>query len=1243
MDRFFLTIDANASFGGDAPTLEILVGGVVVSSAVLSKGSSTYMFELEFSGADYPSSLSFRFQSDSSGETQRSITFESVKINGQDIVGTTNISTLLLSVGNTSTISTADTAYLFGRQDPTQGDLGTETVSGTTGDDARLDGGNGADVINGDAGNDRIRGLGNDDAINGGDGNDTIFAEAGNDIVIGGAGNDMIFGGTGDDLLYGQDGKDYLIGEDGDDVLNGGLGDDVLVGDAGSDILFGEDGNDWLIGDDDNDYLFGDAGDDNIIGGDGDDIMLGGDDDDQMHGEAGDDIIYGEAGVDLITGGAGADTLYGGDGNDHLIGDAGNDILIGEEGNDTLDGGADTDTASYALATSGVTVNLSDTTQQNTIGAGRDTLSNIENLTGSAYDDILTGTGGVNEIIGGAGDDTITGDAGGDTLRGGDGADTIYGDGGADVIFGDAGADILYGGAAGDDFYISGTDSLGDQYDGGTGVDEIRLQGDSYFNLANSFTSIETIQTAGYVIYADTGTGFDLSGMSIVGGSDLRGQGGDETITGSDSADTISGGAGADTLSGGTGNDTINGDAGADILSGGTGTDTINGGDDGDTIHGGDDADILNGDAGADTIYGEAGADTIHGGTEADTIYGGTEDDILYGDAGADSLYGDAGTDTLYGGDDGDTIYGGDGDDTLYGEGGADTLYGNLGSDTIDGGDGDDTLYATAAAAVTLLDVSFDSSVNGFTYSDGGFGGTDPANADVNGSYDTTDGNTANGSLEVAIDGLDSTSSTNISGSWDYALSAGGSDLTNVQISFSFRHWMSSQTDNGDDTYVYLDFDGTYYDQSGGNSYVSLLEGHGGTGADDDTGWITVTIDLPDLTAGNVYNLSLGIFQTSENNATETSYVKIDDVTITGIAYGDNDLDTVNTLNGGAGNDTLHGSGGADILNGGDGNDTLYSGSQTVAGDSVTLLDVSFDSDEDGLTYSDGGFGGTDPLHADATGSYITTDGNTSSGALEVYIDGLDNTASTNISGSWDETITVGGTRDLTNVQIQFSYRHWMSGDTDNGDNSEVYFEFDGTIYDQNGGNSYINQLLGANGNGADDDTGWVTVTITLPDLTAGATYDFSIGILQTAENRNTEVSWLHIDDILFTADELVVNDANTLNGQDGQDDLYGSGGSDIFLFESASAFNDIDTINNFKTGQNDAIDISDLLSGYDPLTDLITDFVEITDSGSDSILKVDTTGSGSFGAGTQIATIIGVTGLTDELALETAGNLITV
>ena len=73
----------------------------------------------------------------------------------------------------------------------------------------------------------------------------------------------------------------------------------------------------------------------------------------------------------------------------------------------------------------GVTVSLAITAAQNTVGAGTDTLTGFENLTGSGLNDVLIGSSAANILIGGAGNDRLTGGGGIDVLTGGAGADTF--------------------------------------------------------------------------------------------------------------------------------------------------------------------------------------------------------------------------------------------------------------------------------------------------------------------------------------------------------------------------------------------------------------------------------------------------------------------------------------------------------------------------------------------------------------------------------------------------------------------------------------------------------------------------------------------------------------------------------------------------------------------------------------------------------------------------------------------------
>ncbi|WDH36892.1 retention module-containing protein [Pseudomonas chlororaphis] len=153
-----------------------------------------------------------------------------------------------------------------------------------------------------------------------------------------------------------------------------------------------------------------------------------------LTGTAGDDVLLAGSGDNLINAGDGNDVLIAGSGNNTLHGGAGNDLLFGGPGNDLLDGGTGNDTASYAHASAGVTVDLSLLGAQNTGGAGTDTLTAIENLVGSNYNDTLTGDNNANIITGGLGNDVLNGGGGDDLLIGGMGNNTLTGGSGSDTF-----------------------------------------------------------------------------------------------------------------------------------------------------------------------------------------------------------------------------------------------------------------------------------------------------------------------------------------------------------------------------------------------------------------------------------------------------------------------------------------------------------------------------------------------------------------------------------------------------------------------------------------------------------------------------------------------------------------------------------------------------------------------------------------------------------------------------------------
>jgi hypothetical protein len=175
-----------------------------------------------------------------------------------------------------------------------------------------------------------------------------------------------------------------------------------------------------------------------IYGGDGNDVLWGSGGIDTIHGEAGDDELHGNSNGDFLYGGAGDDLIKGG---------SGNDFLDGGFGFDTLNGGSDVDEVSYAFFSGPIDANLSTGIVKFPGNGTRvDTLTSVENLTGTIGNDVIRGDSQTNRLKGGGGSDWIYGGGGSDALYGGDGNDHLYGEDGIDALFGENGNDWLDGG-----------------------------------------------------------------------------------------------------------------------------------------------------------------------------------------------------------------------------------------------------------------------------------------------------------------------------------------------------------------------------------------------------------------------------------------------------------------------------------------------------------------------------------------------------------------------------------------------------------------------------------------------------------------------------------------------------------------------------------------------------------------------------------------------------------------------------
>ena len=244
------------------------------------------------------------------------------------------------------------------------------------------------------AGDDVLEGTEADDTIDGLAGNDEISGFAGNDTLIGGAGNDTLTGGTGDDALLGGGGTDVINGGDGVDTNSFediGLGVEASINNGTA--TYGMVSETFT----------------NI------ENLTGTDFDDRLGGDAGDNVL---------TGLDGNDEIFGAGGNDTLLGGAGDDILRGSTGTDVIDGGDGVDTNSFQDIGVGVEANINNGTA--TYGGVSETFTNIENLTGTDFDDRLGGDAGDNVLIGLDGNDEFLGGAGNDTIDGGDGFDTFF-------------------------------------------------------------------------------------------------------------------------------------------------------------------------------------------------------------------------------------------------------------------------------------------------------------------------------------------------------------------------------------------------------------------------------------------------------------------------------------------------------------------------------------------------------------------------------------------------------------------------------------------------------------------------------------------------------------------------------------------------------------------------------------------------------------------------------------------------
>lgn len=1138
------------------------------------------------------------------------------------------------------------------------------------------------------AGDDTLTGSSLDNRIVGGAGADTIDAGSGADTLLGGDGADTYLYRSGDgsdiindqsdsttdtdtlqfldlnvsDLIASQDGPNLrllvkttgaiLTVKNQFDSSSNRLGVErvqfadgsvwelldikaattVQIGTEGADNLLGTTGSDTLTAYGGNDVLDGAGGTDTLIGGLGDDIYLV---------DTSNDVIIenAAAGVDLVR--ASTDYILGnnverltllrnavsGTGNstnNTLTGNANNNILAGLGGADILVGGGGTDIAVYSASADAVNIDL-----ETGVGIGGDaegdTFSSVENVSGTAFNDILKGSYGGNALYGLGGNDTLDGGYGGDTLDGGAGADTLIGGEGNDAFFVDDGGDIVLENEG------DGTDTVKSSISFvlGQHLENLTLLGGAALNATGN-------------VEANILTG--NSGDNV-----LRGEGGDDTLEGGDGIDILFGGAGDDTF--------VIGDAGDIIVENeGEGTDTvvvttsfvleanlenltllgsaaING-------TGNADANVLTGNEADNILTGGGGNDTFIGGDGIDTMVGGLGNDIYFvedgdvvseaTDEGIDTVQisishvladnfenltlagieaiggtGNAASNVLSGNDRDNVLDGGAGSDSIYGRRGADTLIGGIGDDTLTGGNDSDTYLYAAGYGNDVIndDVASSSDVDVLRF------------ADLNASDLTLSRNGSH--LSVKINGTNETIAIryqfySTSSNWGIEQFSFADGSTWDLATINANAWIRGTSGN---------------DSLTGTAGVDTIAGYdgndslnGGAGADTLIGGLGndtyVVDDAGDLT---IEEGDEGV-DTVQSSVAYVLGANVENLTLTGSsAINATGNAGANVLIGNTGNNVLSGLVGADMLNGGGGADTLIGG----LGDDVYVIDnagdLAVEEDDQGVDTVQSSVASTlatNVEHLTLTGSSaINATGNEGSNTLTGNTGNniLSGLGGADILNGANGTDTASYTASGAAVSVNLITGVSTGGDAE-GDQFTSIENLTGSLFDDAlTGSASVNVLTGLAGNdtidgGAGNDTmiGGLGNDTYLVDTTGDVVTELANEGDDTVRSSVAYTLTTNVENLALTgssaingtgnalANQITGNLANNvLAGLAGADRLDGGDGSDTATYAASLAAIQV----SLTTG---------LVGGGDAEGDVLVSIENVTGSNHNDTLEGD-------------------------------------
>jgi Ca2+-binding RTX toxin-like protein len=410
------------------------------------------------------------------------------------------------------------------------------------GDRVGLTGNKPATVIGG-SGDDELLGGAGVETFFAGDGNDTVIGDAGNDIAFLGAGNDT-FGwdpGDGSDKVEGQGGTDLL------DFLGANVAEKIDISANGTRLKFFRDvGNITIDGNSLETVKF------DALGGN-DTITVN-----DLHATSVKTVNINLASIlDGTTGDGAADVvnIKGTSGDDHIT------AASNGAGKVKVTGLAATVNVAelQSQAVTGDVINIDGLGGNDTIDAHGVAAGTVRKMvmSGSAGNDTITGSNGVDEMRGGDGNDSLEGKKGNDVKFGGNGNDTFEWDpgDGSDRLEGDAGKDTM-------------------EFDGSADPEIMELSANGARakftrNVGNIVMDLDNVER----VEVNALGGNDKVSVKSISGTDVV----ENVFNGGDGNDTLIGGSRLDTLNGGNGNDSLVGGGGSDHLDGGAGNDTLNG------------------------------------------------------------------------------------------------------------------------------------------------------------------------------------------------------------------------------------------------------------------------------------------------------------------------------------------------------------------------------------------------------------------------------------------------------------------------------------------------------------------------------------------------------------------------------------------------------------------------------------------------------------------------------------------